>query len=210
MEGISLKHKGVDQHLKTNKHKNNKSAIEQKKNRSNNSSQQQQSTLETFENINSERDELNLELVKVFTAADIPLEKINKLRPFFRKYCKNGGTVVGANQLREKYLPKLYDQEVEKLNNSLKNEKICIIVDETTDACGRAAVNVLFAFKDQTKLVATEHIIVVNNTTISQMILSTLQKYQVPFNNVLLFITDNAAYMVKAFKNLSPTQLCPK
>jgi hypothetical protein len=111
---------------------------------------------------------------------------------------------VGANQLRKKYLPKLYDQEVEKLNISLKNEKICVIVDETTDACGRAAVNVLFTFKDQTKLVATEHVIVANNTTISQIILSTLQKYQVSFNNVLFFITDNAAYMVKTFRNLSP------
>ena len=47
----------------------------------------------------------------------------------------------------------LYDQEIEKLNILLKNEKICIVVDETTDACGRAAVNVLFTFKDQTKLI---------------------------------------------------------
>jgi len=53
-------------------------------------------------------------------------------------------------------------------------------------------------------LVATEYVIVANNTTISQITLSTLQKYQVSFNNVLLFITDNAAYMVKTFKNLSP------
>src|SRR5215212_813638 len=98
----------------------------------------------------------------------------------------------------------LYDQESEKLNISLKNEKICIIVDKTTNACGRAAVNVLFTFKDQTKLVATEYVTVANNTTISQIILLVLQKYQVFFNNVLLFITDNTAYMVKTFKNLSP------
>ena len=83
-----IKHK-VDQHLKTNKYKNNKTAIERKSTQSNNRPVQQ-STLETFEHIISEGDELNLELVKVFTAADIPLEKVNKLRPFFRKYCKNG------------------------------------------------------------------------------------------------------------------------
>ena len=98
----------------------------------------------------------------------------------------------------------LYDQEIEKLIISLKDEKICIIVDETTDACGRAAVNVLFTFKNQTKLVTTEHVIVANNTTISQIILLTLQKYKISFNDVLLLITDNAAYMVKTFKNLSP------
>jgi hypothetical protein len=98
----------------------------------------------------------------------------------------------------------LYDQKIKKLIISLKDEKICIIIDETTDACGRAAVNVLFTFKDQTKLVATEHVIVANNTTISQIILLTLQKYNISFNDVLLLITDNAAYMIKTFKNLSP------
>jgi len=114
---------------------------------------------------------------------------------------------VGANQLREKFLPKVYNQEIEKLNVLLKNEKICIIVDETTDTCGRAAVNVIFTFKNQTKLVATEYVIVANNTTISQIILSSLQKYQISFDDVLLFITDNASYMVKTFKNLSPIML---
>src|SRR5436853_3461601 len=99
--------------------------------------------------------------------------------------------IAGANQLREKFLLILYDQEIEKLIISLKDEKICIIVDETTDACGRAAVNVLFTFKDQTKLVATEHVIVANNTTISQIILLKLQKYKISFNDVLLFIIYN-------------------
>jgi hypothetical protein len=86
---ITIDHKNkskIDQHLNTNKHKNNKVAIE----RRNIHRPQQQTTLETFEDTISERDELNLELVKVFTAADIPLEKVDKLRPFFRKYCKNG------------------------------------------------------------------------------------------------------------------------
>jgi hypothetical protein len=69
--------------LRTNKHKNYKTSIEQR-----NNIPRQQSTLETFEHTFAERDELNLELVKAFTAADIPLEKVNKLRPFFHKFCK--------------------------------------------------------------------------------------------------------------------------
>ena len=56
----------------------------------------------------------------------------------------------------------------------LKNEKIYIIVDKTTNACERAAVNVIFTFKNQTKLIATEYVIVANNITISQIILSSL------------------------------------
>ena len=75
--------------MNTKKHKNNKTAIERRNIQVNNRVNRQ-TTLETFEDTISEKDELNLELVKIFTAANIPLEKVDKLRPFFRKYCKNG------------------------------------------------------------------------------------------------------------------------
>ena len=89
---IIIDHKNkskVDQHLNTKKHKNNKTAIKRRNIQVNNRVNRQ-TTLETFEDTISEKDELNLELVKIFTAANIPLEKVDKLRPFFRKYCKNG------------------------------------------------------------------------------------------------------------------------
>jgi len=79
---ITIDHKNkskVDQHLNTKKHKNNKTAIERRNIQVNN----KQNTI-------SEKDELNLELVKIFIAANILLEKVDKLRPFFCKYCKNG------------------------------------------------------------------------------------------------------------------------
>ena len=75
--------------MNTKKYKNNKTAIERRNIQVNNRVNRQ-TTLETFEDTISEKDELNLELVKIFTAANIPLEKVDKLRPFFRKYCKNG------------------------------------------------------------------------------------------------------------------------
>ena len=58
---ITIDHKNkskVDQHLNTKKHKNNKTAIERRNIQVNN----KQNTI-------SEKDELNLKLVKVFTAA---------------------------------------------------------------------------------------------------------------------------------------------
>jgi hypothetical protein len=33
---------------------------------------------------------INIEVVEAFTFADIPLEKIEKLKPFLLKHCKNG------------------------------------------------------------------------------------------------------------------------
>jgi hypothetical protein len=38
----------------------------------------------------SERQGINLDIIKAFTKASIPLEKIEKLKPFFQKYCLNG------------------------------------------------------------------------------------------------------------------------
>lgn len=75
-------------------------------------------------------------------------------------------------------------------------QRICVTVDEV---CGRMAVNILFSFKDQTKLVATKHIIKVDNTTISQFVMTTLQLYNIPYD-VNFYISDNASYMIKSFK----------
>ena len=72
----------VDKHLKTAKHLKNKGL--------NNSNLLIQRTLPSFENTLNEKEKINIDVVAAFTSADIPLEKIEKLRPFLLKYCKNG------------------------------------------------------------------------------------------------------------------------
>jgi len=110
---------------------------------------------------------------------------------------------VGPNQQRNKYLPYLYKMEVDKLKTQLENKKISITVDETTDSAGRSAVNVLFSFGNTTKLVTTNHLPAVNNTTISQLVLNTIYTFNIDINNVIFFISDNASYMIKAYQNLA-------
>ena len=73
------------------------------------------------------------------------------------------------------------------------NRRISLTIDETTDVCGRAAVNVLFSFGDKTKLVKTEYLDAVNNTTIAQLVIRTLQFYNISHDNLIFFISDNAA-----------------
>ena len=53
-----------------------------------------QRILLSFENTINERDKLNIEVVAAFTFADIPLEKIEKLKPFLLKHCKNGMKLI--------------------------------------------------------------------------------------------------------------------
>jgi len=49
-----------------------------------------QTTIPSVYQIRSEKQEINLHLIEAFTRADISLEKIDKLKPFFVKFCYNG------------------------------------------------------------------------------------------------------------------------
>jgi len=82
---LEVEHKrkdSIDKHLHTAKHLKNKTT--------NNSNLSIQRTLPSFENTISEKERVNIDVVAAFTSADIPLEKIEKLKPFLLKYCKNG------------------------------------------------------------------------------------------------------------------------
>ncbi|GBC43827.2 transcription factor E2F6 isoform X1 [Rhizophagus irregularis DAOM 181602=DAOM 197198] len=73
----------IDKHLQTLKHENNKK-------NANNSNHLIQRTIPSLTgNTLNEREKINIEVVEAFTFADIPLEKIEKLKPFLMKYCKN-------------------------------------------------------------------------------------------------------------------------
>lgn len=102
-------------------------------------------------------------------------------------------------------MPLVYDIELEKLRIFIRDKKVCITVDETTDECGRSVVNILFSFDKLTKLVKTEFLTEVNFSTISQLVVSTISFYNLPFENIILYISDNASYMKKSFSDiLSP------
>ncbi|PKY32682.1 hypothetical protein RhiirB3_451048 [Rhizophagus irregularis] len=196
---VEVDHKrkdSVDKHIKTVKHLNNKNK--------NNSNSLLQRTLPSFENTLNEREKINKEVVEAFTHADIPLEKIEKLKPFLLRHCNNGGLITGANQLREKYLPLSYKVELQKLKNDIVDKIICLTIDETTDHCGRHAVNLLFSFNNQTKLARTEFLSNVNASSISQFVMNTIHFYNISYQNIIFFISDNASYMKLAFSHLSP------
>lgn len=44
----------------------------------------------------TDKQEINVDLIKAFTKADIPLEKVEKLKSFLQKYCANGIDIYRA------------------------------------------------------------------------------------------------------------------
>ena len=75
--------------------------------------------------------------------ADIPLEKAPKLSEFLRKYCKQGGSLPAPSHLRSDYLPELFPQYVESIKGAVEGKAIYVLLDETTDACGRCVLGIL-------------------------------------------------------------------
>jgi len=74
----------LDTHLKSDKHKKNVRKAENK-------IKARQTTLNVNNNNDlNEREVINTALVKAFTHADIPLEKVDKLKDFFLEFCRNG------------------------------------------------------------------------------------------------------------------------
>ncbi len=94
--------------------------------------------------------------------------------------------------------------EFQKLKSSIVGKIICLTIDETTDYCGRHAVNILFSFDNKTKLAKTDFLPNVNASTISQFVMDTIHFYNISYQNIIFFISDNASYMKLACSNLSP------
>ena len=103
------------------------------------------------------KSELITDLISIFAVADIPLQKIDAIRPFLRKHVTNGGSIPGSSSLWETCLPKLIP-EIESAVNSLVNDvsSLSIILDEMTDNTDRVVLDILFKLPNREKPLLVE------------------------------------------------------
>lgn len=151
------------------------------------------------------------EWINMCTAINIPLSKSDDpvVREFLHKRVINGGSIPKSNQLRERYLPSVYEQKKTELKNLIDGKPLVVIFDETPDVEGRCVLNILFAPLEldekgliRAYVVDTVFLETCNHQTVSQAVVKTLQDYGVENENVIAFETDNAAYMIKAYKTV--------
>ncbi len=83
-----------------------------------------------------------------------------------------------------------------------KKSGITIIMDETPDACGRAAMNTMLLIGQQLLLVDTTFPDVVDHSTVVKQVTRVMHDYKI--NDALLdaFSSDSAAYNIKAAEGL--------
>src|SRR4051794_12329751 len=188
----------VDDHVRGPVHCAKKVAYEKQKN----GELRQQRTIASTISIANSKKELIEDLIQAFTIADIPLEKVNFLLPFFQKYIKQGGFIPQAPTLRQLYLPQVFENHPIQLKLLFENKSVAITMDETTDDCACSVVNTILHFHTNTKLVSVDFLTQVNNSTMGFTLFSILTKYNIPFSLSRLFLSDSAAYMKKCFREV--------
>ena len=186
----------VDGHYSSNGHIRKKQIYE------NNEHTKKQVTISTVNAASESKKEVIEGLIEAFSLANIPLEKINHLLPFFKKYLKEGGAIPQASTLRQIYLPRVFNDHFSSLQNYFNQKPVAIVMDETTDDCSRSVVNTLFIFRQHTKLVSVNFLEHVNNSTVGGTLLSILANYNIPYTLPRLFLSDSAAYIKKCFQEI--------
>lgn len=188
----------VEQHIKTTMHINTKRG-----------NKKQELISNTLQNRPSKSD-FNAELCNALVAANIPLWKLeNKtFSTFLSKHM--GKTMPAESTLRKNYVQPIYEETMRNIRQKLNGKNIWISIDETTDAAGRYVANAIVgtlesdATESSIFLLNVDFLEKTNSTTVARFFDDSLKLIAENFNrdNVLLFVTDAAPYMVKAGKGL--------
>lgn len=132
----------VKQHLKTGKHL---ASIKRKKLDADGKTQSLLTTIvdQTVET-NRDANKFNMDLTNCFVKSNIPLYKLREptMVNFIEKYTKYAAP--SETILRSKYVPKIYEDCVDKMKRIVSGKNIWVSLDETTDIEQRYVVNFVF------------------------------------------------------------------
>ncbi|KAL4113091.1 hypothetical protein QTP88_016779 [Uroleucon formosanum] len=193
----SEKRFSIIQHLKTDKHIRSTARLENSK--TNNVQQ-------LVTNQKSKLSEFNSELCKTLLSANIPLYKLKNIhfKSFLEKYTQRD--IPDESTLRKYYVNDCYDQTMDKIRVTVQDKKIWVSIYVTTDSNGRYVANVIIGTLEidcpgEIMLLTSEMLEKVNHSTIAKLFdrsMALLWPNGVQHDNVLLFVSDAAPYMVKS------------
>lgn len=187
----------VLQHLKTDKHLKGINRYKEQ-------TQRKQQQLMTV-NI-SKKSSFNKDLCEALISANIPLNKLSnpKFRTFLETYTKN--EIPCEATLRKGYLDDIYMETMNNIREKISNKTIWVSIDETTDIEGRYIANVIVGTLEEhcageIFLLNSDEFDKANHSTICKLFnksMNILWPGGINYDNVLLFLSDAAPYMVKS------------
>ncbi|KAJ4450361.1 hypothetical protein ANN_01782 [Periplaneta americana] len=145
-----------------------------------------------------------LELQDKYAPSSFEQLKVN----FIEKYTEK--QLPSESTLRKNYLPDCYADALNQIRKAVGNNKIWVSVDETTDETGRFVAHVVVGTLSpdgpgEKFLLTAEVLDKVNHAsivTLFQNSMSLLWPDGVKRENILLLVTDGAAYMMKARRQI--------
>lgn len=189
----------VSQHIKSDKHIKGLARYENQINR-------KQQQLLTATSNNSKKSSFNKDLCEALISANIPLNKLEnpKFKTFLEVYTKND--IPSESTLRKGYVDDIYNETMDKIRKIISDKKIWVSIDETTDVQGRYIANVIVGTLEENNagnifLLNSDELEKANHSTISKLFdrsMSILWPAGIQHDNVLLFLSDAAPYMVKS------------
>jgi len=190
----------VTHHLKTDKHSR---AINRYQNATISKVQQQLTLC-------SKKSTFSKDLCQTLLSANIPLNKVNNedFRLFLEKYTKK--EIPDESTLRKSYVNDVYVETMNKIRSNIAGHKIWVSVDETTDVQGRYIANIIIGTLEidkpgQVYLLNSEVLEKTNHSTITKVFdrsMFLLWPDGIRHDDVMLFVSDAAPYMIKAGKTI--------
>jgi len=152
----------------------------------------------------SKKSSFNKDLCEALISANIPLNKLSnpKFKTFLETYTKN--EIPCKATLRKGYVDDIYTETMNSVREKISNKTIWVSIDETTDIEGRYIANVIVDtleehFAGEIFLLNSDELDKANHSTICKLFDKSMnQPGGIHHDNVLLFLSDAAPYMVKA------------
>ncbi|KAJ8952199.1 hypothetical protein NQ318_022649 [Aromia moschata] len=140
------------------------------------------------------------DLLFVLVTCGVPFLILDRLpfREFWKKYCPD--VDLPSRTALRNYVTTVREDVVNRIKCALKNKRLWLCVDETTDCKKNSIVNVIVRVMDPLKptvplLLASKRLTECTGQTITWVVLETLAKFQVPPSQVLMLVTDGDTTM---------------
>jgi len=133
-----------------------------------------------------------------------------KISAIFFQNIGTGQHIPDESTIQKNYVGDTYNNTTNSIRTYVENKTLWVSIDETTDVDGRYVANVIIGTLEigclrKTFLFNSEILEKANNSTIAKLFykyMSLLWSEGIKHDNVLLFLSDAAPYMVKAGKNI--------
>lgn len=188
----------IERHCNTKKHKASVALLEQEVNKVPSTS------------LSSRKSTFFRDVCEMMVGANIPFHKVENVffKNFIEKYTEK--QLPSESTLRKNYLPDCYADVLNQIRKAVGNNKIWVSVDETTDETGRFVAHVVVGTLSpdgpgEKFLLTAEVLDKVNHASIVTLFensMSLLWPDGVKRENILLLVTDGAAYMMKAGRQI--------